>query len=228
MSTGRNVRGLLTLALIGAALATVGDANHTRTGTLTYRHPWLVEQAWWVAPLFFVAFAVLAATYRAAAGRGADSWARRSAAPGSFGPFAFSATMFLLVYLASGFGHRHPGWLCVAFGLLFLVRWLISYERAFLAAVAIGLATVGPLFEGTLGRLDLVHYAHVDVYSVPLWLAGLYLHGAFALRDGMRWLAPAPIERATNARRGARGQRAANVPAHGSARGLRVQRSGPG
>src|SRR5664279_4424706 len=45
--------GVVTLALIGAALATVGDANHAHTDTLRYAHPWLFEQAWWVAPLFF-------------------------------------------------------------------------------------------------------------------------------------------------------------------------------
>lgn len=190
MPTGRGVPGTFALALIGAALATVADANHAHTGTLHYRHPWLFEQAWWVAVLFFVAFAVLGVGYRIAAGLGAASWARCSAAPGAFGPFAFSATVFFLVYLASGFGHRHPASVCVVFGLLFLIRWLVSYERAFLAAVAGALAVAGPVFEGTLGRFDLVHYTHADVYGVPLWLAGLYLHGAFALRDGMRWLAP--------------------------------------
>jgi hypothetical protein len=190
MPTGRGVLGLLPLALIGAALATAGDANHAYTGTLHYRHPWLFQQAWWVAPLFLLAFSALGVGYRIAAGVGANSWARRSAAPGPFGPFAVSAMIFLVVYLASGFGHRHPALLCVVFGLLFLVRWLLSYERAFLAAVAVALAIAGPLFEGTLSSLDLVHYTHADVRSVPLWLAGLYLHGGFALRDGVRWLAP--------------------------------------
>jgi len=181
---------VVTLALIGAALATVGDANHAHTDTLRYAHPWLFEQAWWVAPLFFLAFVALAVSYRIAARVGAASWARHSAAPGPFGPFAGSATIFFLVYLASGFGHRHPAVLCVLFGLVFLLRWVLSYERAFLGAVAIVLAIAGPLFEGTLSRLGLVHYTHVDVYSVPLWLGGVYLVGAFALRDGMRWLAP--------------------------------------
>lgn len=46
----------ISLALIGAVVATLCDANHVYTMTLSYPAPILAGQAWWVFPGFFLAF----------------------------------------------------------------------------------------------------------------------------------------------------------------------------
>lgn len=48
--------GFLHLALLGAVVATLCDANHVYTLTPGYPVPFLAGQAWWVFPGFFLAF----------------------------------------------------------------------------------------------------------------------------------------------------------------------------
>ena len=43
---------------------------------------------------------------------------------------------------------------------------------------AIGLAVAGTLYEGTLSGSGAFSYLRPDFYNVPIWLPGLYLHGA--------------------------------------------------
>lgn len=185
----RDVTGVMKLAGLGGIAATVCDANHVATGTLRYPRPVLFGQAWWVLPGFFVGFVLMAAAYLAAAsGARALVSTEESQAPGSVTAFVEAITSFVLVYLASGFGNESPALLSLVFYGTFALRWAFTYERAWLLAVAVTLAIGGMTAEGSMGAAEIVAYRHVDIFHVPFWLGGVYMHGAFALREGMRVL----------------------------------------
>lgn len=188
-SGATNMAGLAGLAVLGGIAATLCDANHVATGTLRYPHPVLFGQAWWVLPGFLVAFLAMGATYRSAAPRLSTALSTgASRAPGSHGALVETLSTFVLVYLASGFGNESPGLLSLVFYGVFAVRLGFTYERAWLLVVAVALGLGGMSVEGSLGALELAAYRHTDVFHVPLWLGGVYMHGAFALREGMRAL----------------------------------------
>ncbi len=92
----------------------------------------------------------------------------------------------MMVYLLSGFGNHEPGLLALIFYGSFAIRLGFSYDRAFLLVLAVLLGIGGMFAEGVMTRLDLVHYRQPEIFGVPWWLGGLYLHGALALREGMR------------------------------------------
>lgn len=185
----RNVTGVVKLAGLGGIAATVCDANHVATGTLAYPRPVLFGQAWWVLPGFFVGFVLMGASYLVAGSRVRRTAAtEESCAPGTVSAFVEAMTSFVLVYLMSGFGNESPAALSLVFYGAFAVRWAFTYERAWLLAVAVTLAIGGMAVEGSMGAAEIVAYRQVDVFHVPMWLGGVYMHGAFALREGMRVL----------------------------------------
>lgn len=178
---------LFSLTLIAALLATLCDANHAFTGTLSYPAPWIAGQALWVFPGFFVAFFTMGLSYFLLPGRLPPGVATvQSTSAGSASAFVEAMAAFAFVYLMSGFGHRQPALLAAIFYGSFVIRWYFSYERAWLLVIALLLAVGGVLGEGLLSALGLVAYARPEVFHVPWWLGGLYMHGAFALREGMR------------------------------------------
>lgn len=180
---------ILLLALWGALVATFCDGVHVHTETLSYPDPLWFGQAWWVFPLFFVAFALLAVTYQFLV---AAPWLKLpreySASSGELVPFVEALVIFVLVYVLSGFGNYDPAFLGVFFLVTFVLRWLVAPERGFLLLVAVALALAGMFTEGTLHQFGLVSYRQPEIYGVPWWLGGVYLHGAFLLREGMRFL----------------------------------------
>ena len=182
------LRSLLLLALLAAIAATLCDANHAFTGTLVYPHPQIGQQPFWTFPGFFLAFFAMAVGYLQTAPLLSRVMSvRASVSAGSLHAMAESLSAFMMVYLASGFGNAHPALLSLIFYGLFLLRWAASYERGWLLTVAIALAVGGMLAEGALSAFGLVVYRHQDVFYVPFWLGGLYMHGTFALREGMRY-----------------------------------------
>lgn len=100
---------------------------------------------------------------------------------------AESLAAFFAIYLMSGFGNAHPVLLALIFYGLFVLRWAFTYDKSWLLFLATLMAVGGMLAEGTLGAFDLVSYRHQDIFYLSWWLGGLYMHGAFALRDGMRY-----------------------------------------
>ncbi len=179
---------MLPLALMAAALATFCDAIHAHTGTLVYPDPWLFKQAVWVFPLFFLTFITMAAGY---------FWItkllpgtiphERSTVPGTFDACIEAMISFGLVYLLSGFGNREPMLLSFIFYGAFFLRLAFTYEKLFLFGLALVLAVSGMLAEGALAEFELVHYRRPEIVNVPFWLGALYMHGAFALREAMRF-----------------------------------------
>lgn len=175
-------------ALLGALLATLCDRVHVYTQTLSYPEPFLFGQAWWVFPGFMMTFLLMQYTCLFLVNRLPPGIpARKSVSKGNVREFTETVMIFALVYLLSGFGNNEPFILSIIFYGTFVVRWLFSYDRLWLFILAVLMAVGGMIAEGLLSAAGMVTYHYVDVFYVPFWLGGLYLHGAFALREGMRF-----------------------------------------
>ncbi len=180
--------GFLYLAVAGALLATLCDANHVHTLTLSYPAPTYAGQAWWVFPGFFLAFAAMGVAYVALARLCRPVMpVAASQSPGGAHAMVESLVAFVLVYLLSGFGNESPYLLALIFFGTFVLRLAVTYERGWALLLALILAVGGMFAEGLLSLLGLVAYRHVDVFGVPYWLGALYMHGALALRESARF-----------------------------------------
>jgi hypothetical protein len=179
---------ILVFAMLGALFATMGDAIHVRTQTLAYPNPFLLNQAWWVYPGFLVVFLLMGYLYVVGIRHlFIGMQARHSATRGSAHEMIEAAAAFIFVYFLSGYGNYDPFLLSVIFYTAFAVRLAFTYDRSWLFLIAAAMAVGGMLAEGAMSALGWVAYRQVDVFNVPFWLGGLYLHGAFALREGMRF-----------------------------------------
>ena len=184
-----NYSGIFTLALLAAIIATLCDANHVFTQTLSYPNPVFFNQAWWVFPGFFIAFSSMALSYLLLSHLLVERIkVTKSTSKGTYQNLVTDLSYFALAYLLSGFGNFYPTLLCIIFYGVFILRLVFDYERIWLLLVAILLAIGGMFFEGLLAEFDLVKYRYNDIFNVPYWLGGVYMLGAFALRSGMRAL----------------------------------------
>lgn len=179
--------GIFLLALPGAVVATVCDGFHVHTHTLCYPDPFLFGQAWWSFPGFLLAFIFMGHAYTFIVDRvPAGIPVSLSMSKGAVRDTIEAVMAFAFVYLLSAFGNSEPALLSVIFYGAFAVRWMFSYDRSFLLLLSVVMAAGGMAAEGAMSSAGLVTYRHVDVFHVPFWLGGLYMHGAFALREGMR------------------------------------------
>lgn len=175
-------------ALLGAAIATLCDGIHVYTGTLSYPNPFVCGQAAWVYPGFFLVFLLMEVLYFLVIRRLPSFFdVTMSKSGGTFRDVVETTTAFALIYLMSGLGNREPVLLSVIFYGTFVLRLMFTYERLTLLLLAAAMAVGGMFGEGFLSALGLVTYGYTDVFHVPYWLGGLYVHGAFALREGMRF-----------------------------------------
>ena len=179
--------GFLYLALVGAVVATLCDANHVYTQTLSYPVPVFAGQAWWVFPGFFLAFLGMgvASAWLADQCRSVMS-VTTSQSEGDIHAMVESFLFFVMVYLLSGFGNESPRLLALIFYGTFLLRLAVTYERGWALMLALLLGVGGMAAEGLLSLAGQVTYRHVDVFGVPFWLGALYMHGALALRESLR------------------------------------------
>jgi hypothetical protein len=180
--------GLYIFALLGGLVATICDGIHVHTRTLAYNKPFLFGQAWWVFPLFVLTFLFMGFAYLYICDHLTPNIPRqKSVSMGNSREFIETVTVFSLIYLLSGFGNFEPILLSVIFYGIFAVRWFFSYDRSWLLILSVSMAIGGMFAEGVISSAGMVTYRHVDVFYVPLWLGALYMHGAFALREGMRY-----------------------------------------
>jgi hypothetical protein len=157
---------------------------HVQTGTLHYESPVWFEQAWWV-PLTFAAGTLWFYS---------SAWffAWRLPAPPARA-LVTGTVWFVAAYAASGVLHRHPWALLGGLAVAFAGRLAFTARPALVAAYAILLGITGCLGEGVLAATGLFAYSQEHVFNVPLWLFGLYLHGApLALALAARFGACAP------------------------------------
>ena len=94
---------------------------------------------------------------------------------------------FVMVYLLSGFGNESPYLLALIFYGTFFLRLAATYERSWAFLLALMLGVGGTVAEGFLSLFGQVAYRHIDVFGVPYWLGALYMHGALALRESLRF-----------------------------------------
>jgi len=182
-------RRIFVLAIIGAIISTFCDANHVYTGALNYTQPDFWGQAWWVLPHFIFAFCLLFTGVQLFSRFWfKDSLTKATLASGYLESFVNQVLLFILLYLMTGFAHQNPLLMSAILYLTFLLRLLVSYERRFIFIAAVLMAILGMGFEGTLSAIGLMEYSHPFIYHVPLWLGGLYMHGAFCLRESFRYM----------------------------------------
>ena len=164
----------LVLALIGAAVCTVGDHLHATHGVLFYPHPVVWDQAWWV-PLLF-AGASLAAVAGATPIR--RLFGARTSAPPTPREIAGDGLAFAIAYAYTSFApHDRPNVTLALLAAWWLAR--VVYGRApWLIAYSLVMAVGGTAFEGTWSALGFFYYHHPDIVGVPRWLPGIYLHAA--------------------------------------------------
>jgi hypothetical protein len=187
LTRNKNFTGIILFALMGALVATICDGVHVYTQTLSYADPFLFGQAWWVLPGFILTFLLMEFAYLLLIKHlPASIPTQKSISPGNPRDFTEAVIIFALIYLLSGFGNLEPIILSVIFYGTFVIRWLSSYDKLWLLILS-GLMAIGGMFvEGAISTVGWMTYHYTDFFHVPLWLGGLYLHGAFALREGMR------------------------------------------
>jgi hypothetical protein len=182
-----NTIGIILLALFGAVITTFCDGVHVHTQTLSYPNPFLFGQAWWVYPGFVMAFLTMECACLLVVNHlPAGISTQESVSKGNMRELIETVTTFILIYLLSGFGNFDPFFLFIIFYVIFIARWMFTYDKAWLLLLAFLMAIGGMFAEGVLAAAGLVTYRHVDIFHVPFWLGGLYVHGAFALREGLR------------------------------------------
>lgn len=145
----------------GAAL----DQIHVRMGVLYYATPLWFDQAWWVVPLFGAA--------TVATITGARMWVDASPTMREH-ELLDAGSWFVAAYWASGQWQAHPIGLLVAYVIAFLVR--TQHRPTWWFALA--LAVCGLVVEATISATGAFSYYHPDLFGLPLWLPGLYLHAA--------------------------------------------------
>lgn len=187
MTLARLISRVIPFAILGAIIASLCDANHVLTGTLSYPQPFILGQGWFVFPGFFFAFTVMAINYHYTTKLFPSSLSRESSfSAGNAAPFVEALLFFMVVYLMSGFGNHYSALLSVIFFIGFFIRLLFTYDKGFIFLFAVLLGVGGMLVEGAMTKFDLVHYREPEIFGVPYWLGGVYMHGALALREGMR------------------------------------------
>lgn len=184
----RKYIGILYLALIGAVVATLCDNVHSFTGALIYPKPDFFGQPWWISIAFLFAFLLMGIGYLLF-DKFLPSKINRSysTSPGNFIDFTESLMLFAFIYLLSGFGHEYPFVLTGIFYSTYLLRMATSHDKAFILIVSLTVALMGSIVENSHLGENPGSYSHTDFLNLPFWLPALYLHGAFALREGMRY-----------------------------------------
>lgn len=180
-------------ALAAGVLCTLLDQVHVRTATLGYPHAVLFGQDWWVLPNFMLGVIPALALYpwvARAMGEGADlAWRE-----GAWRGVAVSLVLLSVVYASSGVFNQHPRVLLVAMLAFYALRMGYEGSRSLLV-VSVLMAIGGSSIEASLCALGKFYYRVPDGMGVPMWLPGVYLHGAFALRAVMRAVMPEPSVR---------------------------------
>lgn len=162
----------------GIGLATC-DQIHVQYGVLKYFHngPW--GQAWWVAPQFILATFFMYI--------GAHLF-RKEIGAFKGKEFFISVLYFVAAYFASGLFAAWPYSLATSYFLLWVVRIYFNEEKLQLALFSVVLAVSGTLMEGLISKAGLFIYTQPDYLLVPIWLPGLYLHGAPLIWSLVSWI----------------------------------------
>ena len=115
----------LKILLVGGICGALCDQIHVQGEVLWYAVPVLLDQAWWVAPLFGGASLVMYVSTSVWA-----PWSERLApAPKANGEIARELLWFVAMYALSAGMHRKPLWLCALYAVLFVRRLVRRRDR---------------------------------------------------------------------------------------------------
>jgi Protein of unknown function (DUF2878) len=170
---------LIVVLVLGAIGLAACDQIHVYYGVLKYFHSGLWGQAWWVAPQFLLAtfFMYLGAFFF-----------RKESGEFNKKEFVISTLWFVGVYFASGVYADQPLLLAAIYLFFWILRIFFSENRKELGLFSILLAIAGAMMEGLISRAGLFYYTQPDFLLVPIWLPGLYLHGAFLIWNLVPWI----------------------------------------
>ncbi len=161
------------MALVGAVVCTFGDHLHATHGVLTYAHPALWDQAWWVLPLFFVAS--LAALLGARVTR--KMFRAPPLSPNDARLVAADGIAFVTAYTMTSFTHPAANATLAVLVAFWIARMLAGAPR-WLVVLSLANAIAGPLVEAAISSTGAFTYDHPDLMLVARWLPGIYLHVA--------------------------------------------------
>lgn len=182
-----NYPAILLLAFIGSIVATYCDYIHVITGVLGRDNPGSFKVLSTMFIIFFVAFVIMGIAYTLFDKYLPVGISRTfSTSPGTFRAFLESMLLFAFVYLLSGFGGAYTGILVGLIYCTYLLRISSTPDFTFMLIISVTLGIMGGLVESYMSSQDEHGYTNPNFMHIPAWLPGLYLHGAFALRDGMR------------------------------------------
>ncbi len=163
--------------VVGAVLGTLLDQLHVRGGVLSYPRPLLLGQAAWVPLLFGVAAVSLGVLHRSLrrALRGPMELSTRG--------LVRDGGLFVIAYATSGFARVSSFALLSLFVLAYAVRVVVLREPRHRILHALACAAIGIVAESVLVTVGAFRHHVVDVWLVPFWLPGLYMHAAPFLGD---------------------------------------------
>ena len=161
------------VALVGAVACTLGDHLHATHGVLTYAHPSVWNQAWWVLPLFFGAS--LAALFGARVTR--KMFRAAPLAPNDPRLVAADGIAFMTAYAMTSFTHDAANATLAVLFAFWIVRMLAG-APTWLVVLSLANAVAGPLVEAAISSTGAFTYDHPDFVLVARWLPGIYLHVA--------------------------------------------------
>lgn len=158
------------------------DRVHLAYGVLVQEGPRILGQAFWVLPLFGGGAVGMVVGHRVVRRALGDPLR-----PRRLGALATSLVLGGLVYVVTGpLQHAKVG-LALGLGAAWAVRAATRRTWTTLVASVI-LGATGPLVEATIARLGGHTYAHPDLFGVPIWLPGIYVHGALLAGDVEPWV----------------------------------------
>lgn len=163
---------------VGLLLTLCDRFFHVSFGVLAYSNPTWTGQAWWVFPGFVGAAASMYLSAKALFLRHCRRPATRE--------LVASVALFVAAYAASGLFLAWPRALLVGYVLAWLLRVALGRDRGATLVFGLVLAVIGCLVEGLLTLTGDVAYSAPEIFHVPWWLAGLYLHGAFVVLQVVR------------------------------------------
>jgi len=169
--SGRRIAALFLAGGLGGLLC---DQIHVQSGILAYASADFLGQARWVGPLFGTATVVMYLATWVWVGRSE----RAQSGLVSNRELALHGLWFVAAYFASALLQGQPKLLALVYLLLFLRRLLPRRDAAWQVANGVGLAIGGTTSEALLAATGVFHYNRPDLWTVPLWLPGVYLHGA--------------------------------------------------
>ncbi|TNE43663.1 MAG: hypothetical protein EP343_33140 [Deltaproteobacteria bacterium] len=173
------LRIALFLFLVGGTIISLGDRFHIVFGVLSQNDQSFLGQAWWVPLVFGVAGLLMF-----------PSWVilrkvfRGVVYPIRISGLIGSTILFLIAYAATGPFAKYA---YIMTGILvgaWIVRlWWRTQTDVATVVFCLLLAIAGPLVEIGFSAAGMFEYHVHHMWSIPMWLPGIYLHGALVLVD---------------------------------------------